>query len=270
VYLTGVAGGETMGDSDLLMRMRVVAHGMGMPDSDSDVISVEFLNFYSKFETPSSTREVYMEEFNIKEIQRIDVHITRTSGMKWWFCIGDHYYEASAENHLEEIPSSDEWLIEDSNYDADNPYVVFAREDSSETKFYWKNRSERVYRVNFRALVDNPTNTNACGVLWKEYKESMPSRFEIHVPSDAAKPWWFNVQLSKRPYDCGPSRTCPQIPAPAHAPEDSGESHHYESQSHPDNIKQEDTWLLTEYNSTTTSLELQRRSDSAKLLFHRT
>ena len=270
VYLKGVAGGETMGDTNLLMRMRVVAHGVGMSDSDSDGISVEFFNFYDK-PVGGSRREIYMEEFDSKKDCKIDVRIPHEKSMNWWFCINGHFYESSVADHPEQITSSDEWMIEDSNYGADKPYVVFARGDLIEMKFYWKNRSERVYRVNFMDLSNNPTNENACQKLWATYTESEPRFFDIHVPSDAAKPWWFNVQLSKRPYDCGPCRACPQIPAPAHAPEDSGESHHYESSSHPDNIKQEDTWLLMEYSNTTSPpcLVLQRQSDLVEMLFHR-
>ena len=259
-----------MGDSGLLMRMRVLAHGVGEADSNSDVISVKFKNFNTIF-AHGCCREVFMQEFSVGKDCNIDMHIPHTESMNWWFIVNGNYYESSAGDHPEYIASTDEWTIEDSNYD-DEPYVFFARKsDKEQMGFSWKNRSERVYRVNFRALGDNPTNTNACGELWKEYKESRPSRFEIHVPSDAAKPWWFNVQLSKRPYDFGPCRACPQIPAPAHASEDSGGSHRYESSSHPDNIKQEDTWLLMEYSNTTSPpcLVLQRRSELVEMLFHR-
>jgi hypothetical protein len=163
-------------------------------------------------------------------------------------------------------------MIEDSNYDADNPYVVFARGDLNEMKFYWKNRSERVYRVNFGSGGADITNVHVCNAFWKEYSKSRSRSFEIHVPSDAAEPWWFSVELNKRPYDFGPCRACPQKPASAHEPEDSVESHHYESQSHPAKINKEDKWVLMEYSSITTppSLVLQRESDSAKIIFHRT
>ena len=271
VYLKGVVGEDTMGDSDLLMRMRVVAHGVGEADSNSDVISVRFKNFNTKF-AHGHCREVFMQEFNAGKDCNIDMHIPHAQSMNWWFIVDGHYYESSADDHPEHIASTDEWTIEDSNYD-DEPYVFFARKsDGRQMGFSWKNRSERVYRVNFMDLGNNQTNKHARKKLWATYTESEPRFFDIHVPSDAAKPWWFNVQLSKRPYDCGPCRACPQIPAPANEPSDSGESHHYVSPSRPDNIKKEDTWLLMEYSDTASPpcLVLQRQSDAVEMLFSRT
>ena len=257
---------------DLLMRMRVVAHGVGEADSNSDVVSVRFKNLNTKHDG-MVIREVFMQEFNAGIDCNIDMHIPHTQSMNWWFIVGGHYYESSGGDHPEHIASTDEWTIEDSNYDDDEPYVYFARKsDGMQMGFLWTNCSERVYRVNFMGLGSNATNEHAKNELWKTYTESSPRFFDIHIPSDAAKPCWFDVQLSKRPYECGPCRACPQIPAQANEPKDSRESHHYESRSRPNIIKKEDTWLLMEYSDTASPpcLVLQRQSDAVEMLFCRT
>ena len=261
-----------MGDTNLLMRMRFLANEMGTVDADSDVISVKFKNLVTK-QAYGVSSEVFMQEFAIDKDCEINMHIPRAKGMDWWFIVDGHYYKSPAGDHPESIGSADEWTIEDSNYDDDEPYVFFARKsDKEQMGFSWTNRSERVYRVNFVGLENNTTNKHACSELWETYTVSRPRFFDIHVPSDAAMPWWFDVQLDKRPYDCGPCRASPQIPAPARESGDSGESHHYESQSHSYNINREDTWLLMEYSDTASPpcLVLQRQSDAVEMLFRRT
>ena len=272
MYLKSVIGKKAMGDGDLLIRARVLAHEVGTADNDSDVISVKFKNLETK-QACGVSSEVFMQEFDIDKYCEIKMHIPRAKGMDWWFVVDGHYYKSPVGDHPESIGSADEWTIEDANYDDDEPYVFFARKsDKEQMGFSWTNRSERVYRVNFVGLENNTTNKHACSELWETYTVSRPRFFDIHVPSDAAKPCWFDVQLSKRPYECGPCRACPQIPAQANEPKDSRESHHYESHSRPNNIKKEDIWLLMEYSDTASPpcLVLQRQSDSVEMLFRRT
>lgn len=247
----------------LLIELRKMCLSCDMSDTSDTIEQIGFENLYNHIQPDNSRREVYMEEFDSGKQCKIDLHIPRADGKNWWFVVGaDHYYESTS--HPDSIATSDEWLIQDSNYEVDPPYVVFARDlDAKEMRFEWINRAEKIYSVNF---VSSAPDLAVVGGFWGVYKTQNLHRFHIHVPVDTSKPWWFTVALEPS-RDIGPTRACPMLPSSGGSV--SGADDRYESTQHPANINISDVWGMTEFSNDPAKIVLTRQSDSAEMRFIR-